>query len=312
MTKEEVKFFTDLVVTTLGVQPTEVASLLLEIKDDETGDLKPDALKTLLDKSAVRVAAFKEAETKAYDKGVSKTKAETLSKFESDLKEKYGINSDKQGIDLIEEVVTAKIKSQGGELDDEKIKKSPVFLSTVERLTKEKDDAVKAEAQKLNELQTKIQKESTFKTIAEQANDVLKGLNPILPEGKTPEGKLKAEIQISKFLKELGDDFGFEIIDGKTVVTKDGKVLEDVHGNRIDFKEIVKSRASELWDFKQGEQRQGTGNNNNAGTAAGANKGYSGPAPKDSAEYSRMIGEAKTLEEKQGIMESWESSQKAT
>lgn len=83
-------------------------------------------------------------------------------------------------------------------------------------------------------------------------------------------------------------------------MTKDGKILEDAHGNMIPLKDIVKNRASELWDFQQGEQRAGTGNNNNA---AGANNGggvkkYNGPAPKTAEEYSSMIGKAETIEEK--------------
>jgi hypothetical protein len=311
MTKDEIKFVSDLVVTTLGVQQSEIASVLFDIKEDETGDIKPDALKTLFDKSVVRVANFKEAETKAHDKGYSKAKAESITKFETELKEKFGITSEKQGVELIEFAVAEKLKGQGVELDDEQIKRSSLYLNTIDRLTKDKELAIKAESDKFNELQTKIQKESTFKTIAEQANEVLNLLKPILPEGKTTEGKLKADIQRERFLRELGSEYDFEIKDGKILVAKDGKILEDVHSNMIDFKEIIKQRASELWDFQEGEPRTGTGNKNDAGSNGG-NKKYTGPAPKDAVEYSKMISEAKTLEEKQGIMEAFESTQKAT
>lgn len=312
MTKQELEFVTELVTKTLGVQQPEIASVLFEIKEDETAEVKPEALKFLLDKSAVRVASFREAETKAHDKGYSKAKAEAITKFETDLKEKLGVASDKQGLELIEFVVSEKIKATGGEIDEEKIKRSPVYLNTIERLTKEKEAAVKAETDKFNELNNKIQKESTFKTIAEQANAVLEELKPILPTGQTADGKSKAEIQKQRFLNELSSEYGFEIQDGKILVTgKDGKLLEDSHGNMIPLKDIVKNRASELWDFQQGEHREGTGNNNSAGAAAGGNKGYSGPAPKDAEEYSKMISEATSLEQKQGIMEAWEASQKA-
>lgn len=310
MTKDEIKFVSDLVVTTLGVPASEVASLLFEIKEDETGDVKPTALQTLFDKSAVRVAAFKEAETKAHDKGYSKAKAESITKFETELKEKFGITSDKQGLELIEFAVAEKLKGQGGELDDQKIKRSSEYLNMVERLTKEKLDAITAKEKEFNDLKDSIQKESTFKTIAEQTTEfLLKELQPVLPEGKTPDGKSKADIQVQRFIKELGSEYGFEIKDGKTLVTKDGKILEDAHGNMIAFKDIVKSKASELWDFKQGEQRQGTGNKNDGESGEGK-KGYTGPRPKDEAEYSKMIREAKSLEEKAGIMELWEQGEK--
>lgn len=315
MNKEEFKIVSDLVITTLGVQQSEIASVLFDIKEDETAEFKPEALKTLIDKSAVRVAAFKDAETKAHDKGYKKAQSESLTKFESDLKEKFGISSDKQGTELIEFLVSEKIKSQGGELDEEKIKRSPIYLTTVEKLNKEKEAAVKAELDKFNELQNKIQKESTFKTIAEQAKAVLDELKPILPAGQTEDGKSKAEIQIKRFLDQLGSEYGFEMVEGNLLVTKDGKVLEDAHSNRIPLKDIVKKHASELWDFQEGTQRTGTGNNNNgggAGAGANGNKRYTGPAPKDAAEYSKMISEAKSLEEKQGIMEAFEASQKTT
>ena len=312
MNKQEMEFVTQLVTTTLGVQQTEIASVLFDIKEDDTAEVKPEALKFLLDKSAVRVASFKEAETKAHDKGFSKAKAEAISKFETELKEKLGVTSDKQGLELIEFAISEKIKAAGGEIDEEKIKRSPVYLKTLERLEKDKADAVKAAEDKFNELNNKIQKESTFKTIAEQANAVLDELKPILPTGQTAEGKSKAEIQRQRFLNELSSEYGFEIQDGKILVTKDGKILEDAHGNMIPLKDIVKNRASELWDFQQGEQRAGTGNNNNA---AGANNGggvkkYNGPAPKTAEEYSSMIGKAETIEERKEIMQLWEEGQK--
>lgn len=312
MNKQEMEFVTQLVTTTLGVQQTEIASVLFDMKEDDTAEVKPEALKFLLDKSAVRVASFKEAETKAHDKGFSKAKAEAISKFETELKEKLGVASDKQGLELIEFAISEKIKASGGEIDEEKIKRSPVYLKTLERLEKDKADAVKAAEDKFNELNNKIQKESTFKTIAEQANAVLDELKPILPTGQTAEGKSKAEIQRQRFLNELSSEYGFEIQDGKILVTKDGKILEDAHGNMIPLKDIVKNRASELWDFQQGEQRAGTGNNNNA---AGANNGggvkkYNGPAPKTAEEYSSMIGKAETIEERKEIMQLWEEGQK--
>lgn len=315
MNKQEMELVSELVTKTLGFQQSELASVLFEIKEDDVAEFRPDALKTLLDKSAVRVAEFKTKETQAHDKGYSKAKAESITKFESELKEKFGITSDKQGLELIEFAVAEKIKGQGGELDDEKIKRSTLYLNTVDRLAKEKADAVKAAEDKFNELNNKIQKESTFKTIAEQAKSVLDELKPILPAGQTQEGKSKAEIQIQRFLNELGNEYGFEVKDGKVLVTgKDGKILEDAHGNMIPLKDIVKNRASELWDFQEGEQRSGTGNSNNgnAGAGAGANGGkkYTGPAPKTPEEYSQFIGKAQSVEEKKEIMDLWEAGQK--
>lgn len=296
---------------TLNIPAEEVATLLFD-KVDESEVIKASALESLLEKDKGRIQKFVEDRQTYFNNGYKKAQGEALSKFEKEIKDKFEVTEDKQGLDLIESILSSKLKSQGGELDDEKIKRSPLYLSTIERLNKEKEEAIKAESNKLNELQTRIQKESTFKTISERAIDFIKELNPILPEGKTPEGKSKAEIQISKLLKELGSEYDFEIKENKLLVIKDGKVLEDPHGNMIDFKEIVKNKASEVWDFKQGENRQGTGNSNDRGEGGNGGKGYTGQKPKTQDEYVKFIQDAKTPEERIAITNVWRESQVVT
>jgi uncharacterized membrane protein YheB (UPF0754 family) len=300
MTKSEIEFVTTLVGKTLNTPAAEAASLLFEIKEDGSGDLKDTALQALLDKDSARIQKIKDEGKTLFDNGYKKAQGEALTKFEKDLKEKFGITTDKQGVELIELVVTEKLKSQGGELDDEKIKRSSAYLAMVDKLTKEKADAVKAETDKFNELQTSIQRESTFSEISKAAEKIINELNPILPESKE-----KANAQINRLIKELGSEYSFEIKDGKTIVLKDGKVLEDKHGHMVDFKEIVKSKASEVWDFKQGQQRQSAGNNNNAGGNGDGNKGYAGPIPKNADEYMEMIKSAPDDATKQEITKVW-------
>lgn len=302
------ELLTAFVGKTLNIPTEEVATLLFETVDG-TEVITANALDSLLEKDKGRIQKFIDERKIQFDNGYKKAQSESLSKFEKDIKEKFGITDDKQGLDLIESVISAKVKNEGGELDDEKIKRSSVYLSMLDKLTKDKTDAVKAETDKFNELQTSLQKEATFKTIAEQAMSVIKELNPILPEGKTTEGKSKADIQIQRLLKELGSEYGFEIKDGKTLVTKDGKILEDAHGNMIPFNEIVKSRASEVWDFKQGEQRQGTGNNNDNASGVNGNKAYTGHTPKSTQEYNKLIADAKDDDARIEITRVWNAEQ---
>lgn len=306
MTKDEVNFVTELIQKTISTPATEAASLLFELKEDGSGELKNTALQFVLDKDKARVQSFKDEATLAHDKGYKKAQGEALTKFENDLKGKYGITSDKQGIDLIEHVVVEKLKTTGNENDEEKIKRSSAYLSMVDKLTKEKADSVKAEQDKYNELQTKIHKESTFKSVSEIALNYIKTeLNPILPEGKTADGKSKADIQLQKFLNDLTNEYEFEVKDGKTLISKGGKLIEDAHGHMLDLKEIVKAKASELWDFKTGEPRRGTGNSNDAGAAGSDDKGYKGPVPKSQEEYMKFIGEAKDDATKIEITKAW-------
>jgi len=311
MTKEEKDLVTDFVSKTLGTPASEAASLLFNTKEDGSADLKESAITTLLQKDADRVKTFKDAETKAHDKGYKKAQVEVLEKFESEVKAKFGISSDEKGVSLIESVVKSKVSTDGAELDEEKVKRSSFYLSTVERLKKEKEEAIAAESGKFTELETKIKKESIFKTVTSTAKDIVRELNPILPEGKNAEGKLKADIQIEKLLNELGSEYEFEIKDGKTLVSKNGKLLEDAHGNMIDFKEIVKAKASDVWDFKEGTQRQSAGNNNDAtGNKSDGNKVYTGPVPTNQDEYMKLMGEAKDDNTKMAITKEWNGQNK--
>lgn len=290
MKTEEVNFVTEFVQKTLSIPATEAAALLFDVIADGSGELKATALASLLDKDKARVQAFKDEATVAHDKGFNKAKGDALTKFEKDLKEKHGITSDKQGLDLIDHIVTEKIKlDPNGEKDEEKVKRSPVYLQMVDKLKQEKTDALTLESKKYEDLQTSIKKDSTFKSVSETALDFIKNeLKPILPEGKTADGKSKADIQLNKFLKDLTSEYDFEITDGKTFISKDGKLLENAHGHMLDFKDVVKAKASEVWDFQTGEARNSAGNNNNA-AAAGTDKTYKGPVPKSDDEYMQMI-----------------------
>lgn len=310
MTKEEIQFVTGLVEKTIGTPASEAASLLFEVKDDGSGDLKSNALQTYLDKDKERVAKFKTEATEAHDKGYKKAQGEALTKFEKDLKEKHGISSDKQGLELIEFLVTEKLKTTGSEQDEDKIKRSKVYQDMVQKLSKDKEDAVATETKKFQDLQSSIQKESTFKTVSELVlNFVTTELMPILPEGKTADGKSKADIQLQKFVKDLVAEYEIEVKDGKVLLSKEGKLLEDSHGKMLDIKEVTKAKASELWDFKEGEARKGAGNKNdgddNKDKGGDGDKGYKGPIPKSENEYLEMIKKAPDDASKQQITKAW-------
>ncbi len=301
MNKKEIDFITALIGKTLNTPAAEAASLLFEeIKEDGSGELKDGVLQVLYDKDAERIQKVKDEGKPLFDNGYKKAQGEALTKFEKDLKEKYNVSTDKQGVELIEFVVTEKLKATGGELDDEKIKRSTAYLNMIDKLTKEKDEAVTAKAKEFDDLKSSIQKESTFSEVSKKAFDIITELKPILPATKE-----KAEAQMKRLLKDLGDEYGFEVKDGKILVTKDGKILEDKHGHMVDFKEIVKTKASEVWDFQEGEQRSGTGNSNDTDDNGKGSKGYNGPKPKDDKEYMDMIGKAKTDQERIDITKAW-------
>ena len=112
------------------------------------------------------------------------------------------------------------------------------------------------------------------------------------------------------FVDELLSEFEFEINGDKTFIIKDGKVLEDSLANKIDFKKFIGERAGERWDFKEGESRKGTGNNNddNPDGGIGGKAKYSGPKLTSEDDYMKAMKEAKTPEEKSAITMEWNNN----
>lgn len=290
---------------TQGKTPEEVSSLLFK-KEAETEVVNEEALNGLFEWDKARVAKFDEKIREQHVKGYDKAKAESLSKFEKEIKEKFGITEEKQGLELIDAVITAKSKGSQGELDDEKIKASKVYNDAIDKLKKESEAAVKEWKEKYESREKQLQREATFKTIADEAKSIVKSLNPILPADEK-----KAERQLSILIKELESEYEYDVLEGgKKILKKDGKVVEDNHGHPISFESIVKDKAGLLWDFKQGDSRQGTGNKNDQGGAnGGGNKGYSGPLPKTEEEYMKMIGELKDESAQIDLTKQWVASQ---
>jgi hypothetical protein len=305
MTEKLKELIVAYVSKTQGKTPDEVSSLLFK-KEADTEVVNEDALNALFELDKTRVQGFENKIREQHVKGYDKAKAESLSKFEKDIKDKFGITEEKQGLDLIDAVVAAKAKSSGVELDDDKIKASKLYNDTIDNLKKERDAAVKEWKEKFENREKQLQKEATFKTIAEEAKSIVKGLNPILPADEK-----KAERQLSILIKELEAEYEYEVLEGgKKILKKDGKVVQDDHGHPISFESIVKTKASDLWEFKQGDSRSGSGNKNEDGAgAAGSAKGYKGPLPKNEEEYMSMVNGLTEESAKIELTKQWVASQ---
>lgn len=273
---------------TLGKSPEEVSSLLFTKGADDAEVVKDDALTALFDLDKSRVKVFEDKIKEQHDKGYSKAKAEELGKFEKEAREKYGITEDLKGLALLEAISAKAAKDSGtGEVTEDQVKRSKVYLDTLDQLKKEKEAAVTEWKTKYEGREKELQREATFKTVSDDALKFLDSLNPILPDDEEIAREWK-----NTFLGRL-NEFEFEIKDGKKIVLKkeaDGttKALLDDHGHPVSFDDVVKQKASKLFKFKQGEARGGTGNKNE-GAGGNAGKGYTGPVPKTEKEYQDLI-----------------------
>ena len=285
----------------------KIAELFKDGETELSEDQQKEILQKLLDEDAQRVENIKKSVDKkdAFQDGFKKAKSEVLTDFEKGLKEKFGVESDKTGLELVEEVVSKKSEGgQGGDVTEDAIKRSKVFQDMESNLKKQ-ITTVKTEYEtKINEIQDGYKAEQTFSNVSQKALQIFNGLNPILPQNKTV-----ADNQVKFFVNTL-KDFKFDVQDERIVVMdKDGKVIEDGHGNSRSFEDIVKETASGLFEFKANNGGSGSGNGGQG--QGGSGSSYAGNVPKTFEELEKVMSDTSiSIEDRSNIMAEYEKAQK--
>ena len=285
----------------------KIAELFKDGETELSEDQQKEILQKLLDEDAKRVEAIKKSvDTKpAFQDGFKKAQGEILTKFEKDLKEKFGLESDKMGLELVEELVSKKSEGgQGGDLTEDAIKRSKVFQDMESNLKKQVTTVKTEYETKINEIQDGYKAEQTFSNVSQKALQIFNGLNPILPQNKTV-----ADNQVKFFVNTL-KDFKFDVQDERIVVMdKDGKVIEDGHGNSRSFEDIVKETASGLFEFKANNGGSGSGNGGQG--QGGSGSSFAGNVPKTFEELEKVMGDNSiSIEDRSNIMAEYEKAQK--
>jgi hypothetical protein len=259
---------------------------------DKEGKLKEDAATLLIESDAARVTRLKEESTTKFNDGHAKGKSESLSKQEKDFKEKTGFVSDLTGNDLY--IAYADSLKTTIKITDDDIKKHPLFLSL------ETSSVPKEDYQKIMDDFDNYKKDQTKGTVLKDVqtdawSDTLKR-NPNIEKGVVGEQRRK------DFLEKLGE-YDYEIVNNEKIVLKDGKRLETPHGALINFNSFVEGLANKHFTFAAQNSKESAGNHNkNTGTPQ---------IPTNKAEYSRMVAEAKTPEERIAIKQAYDSARGA-
>lgn len=285
----------------------KIAELFKDGETELSEQQQTEILNKILEIDAQRVENIKKSVDKkdAFQDGFKKAKSEVLTDFEKGLKEKFGIESDKTGLELVEEVVSKKSEGgQGGDVTEDAIKRSKVFQDMESNLKKQVTTVKTEYETKINEIQDGYKAEKTFSNVSQKALQIFNGLNPILPQNKTV-----ADNQVKFFVNTL-NDFKFDVQDERIVVMdKDGKVIEDGHGNSRSFEDIVKETASGLFEFKANNGGSGSGNGGQG--QGGSGSSYAGNVPKTFEELEKVMGDNSiSIEDRSNIMAEYEKAQK--
>lgn len=272
----------------------EIKELIYE--EDENGEvaIKENAADALIQLDTNRIERIRkeigEKTKNKFDDFAKKTKREVLTSLESELKEQYGVESDKTGAELIADIVE---KHKGSvDITEETIKTNPIFLK-LEKATKERYETELSEVKtEFEQFKENVERSKKMNAVRGRARNIFLSLNPALSENKE-----RAEIQINDFLEKL-DNYDYELIDDTIIVKRNGERIEDGHSNPVAFDKFITGEAEKRFDFLEQERRDAPGNKNTPGGA--------GKKKISKEEYNEMMGRAHTDEAVKEIIDNYE------
>lgn len=282
MDASEKKILEGFLSKTLKIDTEDLASLY-----NEAGELVDLSVAEKVD--ADRVKKLKSENTDQYKRGVK----EGAQKIEKAVREKYAADSDLEGVELIDFVITDKIAEAKGTSED--ITKHPEFLKHQHEWDKQLKAKDKELQLKIEEKEREFNKKSVLTKIEKRALDALDQMRPILPEDAK-----KAQRWKDKYLEEFRA-YDYQEKDGDFIMLKEGEPVKDSHGHMVTFDDFARDTAAGYFDFQAAADRSSPGNKNIP------DKPPIKPPTSDDELYQRMKA-AKTPEERIAIKESYEKN----
>lgn len=216
---------------------------------DEAGDLTD--LSVVVQADEKRIAKFNTEKTSQYNRGIK----EGAGKIEKELKEKYDVESDLIGVELVDSVILKQVEDVQ-KANPKDVSKHPEYIKLEASIEKKLKDKDKEWQTKLDEREREFGKEKLFEKIKDKALVNLESRKPILPTDPR-----KAQVWKETYLNELKNGNYQEGEDGTPIVLdKEGNVLKDTHGNAITFDEYEKSISDKYFEYPKAEQRSSSGN----------------------------------------------------
>jgi len=206
-------------------------------------------------------------------------------------------------LSLIEKIVEANKTAGSGskEITEDDVKKHKSYQDLLDSMNNKIQSTNTEWETKYNELQKNYSKAGIVSKVKTTALSTLEALKPVLPKNAAAATNLK------NIFTGVFDSYDYEEQDGRTLILKDGKLLEDSHGNRVELNDFIKQTANSYFDFQENNGGSNGANGGNAGAGAGSGAGNGG----GSASYTAP----KTLEELAAIVDnkdvSYEDKQKA-
>jgi hypothetical protein len=234
-----------------------------------------DGMKTFLEKDKARVSSLKKA---GFDDGHKKASKEALTALEKEAKEKFGIADDLKGLELIEAIHSLNREApKKGEVTDDDVKKSKLFIDLQESFKKGVEEKENEWKSKFEQRESEYKRKEVFSTVKDKGLTIFESLNPVLSENADIAANQK------NLIVNALDGYDYQFQDERIVVLdKEGKIIEDAHGNRVEFSDLVKTVGSKFFDFKVGPEKKFPNNKDEK-------KPLTFTVPKSSDEFVKLI-----------------------
>jgi hypothetical protein len=229
----------------------------------EGDELKPDYADVILEADKVRVQKLRDERTDKYNEGYQTAEKKFKTIAEAEFKELTGYKGTEGNFkEMFQLWFTEEKKklSQKKELNEDDIKRHPLYIDLeTKTIPKSQYDELQ---KSFDEFKTTQQRSQVMGVVTERAWSVVAAKNPILSENQTVAENRKRDF-LAKF-----SGYDYDLQDGKIIVLKDGKRLEDEHGNLKPFEAVVLGLANLNFDFRaQGEKGNGGNENKSGGTS---------------------------------------------
>lgn len=243
MKTEEQKLLHESLSKLYKIEPETIASLY-----NEAGDLVD--FSPILDLDAKRIQKLKSDSDSQYKRGIK----EGASKIENAVKEKYEIESDLQGVELVDFLVVKKTEDVKNSKTD--VTKHPDYIKLQVDIEKKLRERDKEWETKLSAREAEINEAKLFEKVSKRALANLKGRNPILPNDPR-----KAQVWEEVYLSELRKGKYMEGNDDSIIVLNaEGNPLTNTYGKPVTFDEYEKDVADKYFDYPKAEERSSPGN----------------------------------------------------
>jgi hypothetical protein len=222
---------------------------------------------------------------------------EALDGLEKAIRSEFKLETDAKGLDLVKQVAS---NAQSRKLGEDEVKVHPLYLSLEEQAKKQLESA-KAEFEKqFGELKTGYERKDRFGRVSTDIQKTLESLRPVLPTNPAAAATVRQEF-IERF-----SAFDFDLLpDGKILVMRDGKRVEDAHGHPVLLSDLVKREAEVRFDFHKQSQKESAGNDPSGAGGAGVE------VPKNAAEFQKRYFESSSVEERQALKTAYEAANPA-